>query len=265
MSILIAENLSFAYKPALSLLGRTRKDSKKVLENINLSVNRGDVVALVGQSGSGKSTLLHMLAGYLKPDSGTITIHNTPVTKPSSRCAMMFQNDFLYPWLNIEQNITLGLKITNFSGDIKAKVNSLIDIVNLQDHRTKYPNALSGGQRQRVAFCRGLATNPDIILLDEPFSALDPMTRERLQNTMRKTIKQSQNALVFVSHSIEEVVYMADVVYAIGDGQVLNKVNIDLSPNERQNPSSRAPYKIHLSNLLKKGQNDESLSMLYDI
>ena len=241
-------------------------DGKKdALSDINLDIKKGQIVAFVGESGSGKSTLLHIISGYLKPNSGNAYILGDEIAKPSQRCAVMFQDDFLYPWLTVKQNIKLGLNITKKKVS-NEYVTQLISILGLNELVNKKPNQLSGGQRQRVAFARSLATSPDILALDEPFSALDPHTTLRLQSLIRKTIQDIGKSLLLVSHSIEEVTRMADIVFVLNDGKIIDKLKIPLNEDDRINKDKTKPYEQKINKLLSnKIEGEENVQTLYFI
>lgn len=222
---------------------------KPVLKGINLKIDKGQIVAFVGASGAGKSTLLHIISGYLEPDSGSAQILGNLISKPNKQCAVMFQDDNLFPWLTVQKNIELGLKITG-EKDRKEDIDRLISTLGLSDLVNKKPNQLSGGQRQRVAFARSLATSPDLLALDEPFSALDPHTRLRLQRLVRTTIRNINKSLILVSHSIEEVIRMADIVFVLSAGRITDQIAIPLNESDRVDPTKTRLYAQHISKAL---------------
>lgn len=243
MPLLQAHNIHYHYAP-----------KTPVLSDVSVTLHRGKITALVGQSGCGKTTLLHVLAGYLKPTQGSLKIKGQKANDaPSCDRAVMFQQDYLYPWLSVRDNMALGLVFLgeNTTAQTNAKVDALLNIVNLRDFAHKKPHQLSGGQRQRVAFARCLATDPSLILLDEPFAALDPYTRERLQNRMRQTVLNRKIGLILVSHSVAEVVYMADEVLILKNGTIAQHLTIPLSQEDRQNPEKRIPLENQLSAVFK--------------
>ena len=198
------------------------------LKDIELYIQPGEKIALIGRSGCGKSTLLHMLAGLLIPSEGCVRIHGHQVTKPSAKWNMMFQKPSLYPWMNVRQNAELGL-VFNREKD-PQKIEYLLDMVGLSDKADANVQSLSGGQQQRVALARSLATSPDILLLDEPFSALDAFTRSSLQDEVAQIATQEELTLVIVTHDIDEAVAMADRVLIMADnpGRIIGEMNIDL-------------------------------------
>lgn len=199
-------------------------DNKIILDNINLNIKEGEFVSLLGPSGCGKSTTLKIIAGLLEPDSGDIVFDNNSVLDlPTEKrgAVIVFQDYLLFPHLTVFDNIDFGLKMRKEKKNIrKEKVNKLIELVKLQGYENKYPQALSGGQKQRVAIARGLAIDPKILLLDEPFSNLDI----KLRDDMREFVKEIQEELkittVLVTHDKEEALMMSDRVAIMLDGQI---------------------------------------------
>ncbi|MES9871484.1 MAG: ABC transporter ATP-binding protein [Candidatus Sedimenticola sp. PURPLELP] len=199
------------------------------LKEIELRIKPGEKIALIGRSGCGKSTLLHMLAGLLMPSEGCVRIHAHQVTKPSAKWNMMFQKPSLYPWMNVRQNAELGLV---FAGQKEPeKIDRLLDLVGLTDKAAANVQSLSGGQQQRVALARSLATSPDLLLLDEPFSALDAFTRATLQDEVTQICSQENLTMVMVTHDIDEAVAMADrvLIMSANPGRIVGEMTIDLS------------------------------------
>lgn len=202
----------------------TRADGGKnavyhALSDINFTIERGEFICLLGFSGCGKSTVLNLLAGFLKPTTGTVTIDGEAVEKPSPRYITIFQNYGLLPWKNIRKNVELGLSAKRFSALSKKDKADIADrylsLVGLSDHADKLPCQLSGGQQQRVAIARGLAVSPDILFMDEPFGALDAVTRIRLQDDLLRIVHDEKKTVVFVTHDIEEAVYLADRIFVM--------------------------------------------------
>lgn len=208
-----------------------KKQPHPTLVNINLSVNQGEKIALIGRSGCGKSTLLQMIAGLLIPSDGAVRISGHTVTKPSAKWNMMFQKPSLYPWMTVRENAALGLV---FAGTYKKNpeyVEKLLDMVGLTEHKDKNVQQLSGGQQQRVALARSLATDPDILLLDEPFSALDAFTRTSLQNEVAEICDRSNITLIIVTHDIEEAIAMADrvIIMSHNPGEIVGELHVPLT------------------------------------
>ncbi|XKF15406.1 ABC transporter ATP-binding protein [Halomonas sp. BLK-85] len=188
----------------------------RVLENLVHDIPAGQSTALIGESGCGKSTLLHMLAGLTMPSEGCVRINGRQVTAPHPEWNMMFQRPGLYPWLSVRQNVALGLEFTGQTDNLNARVDEMLQLVGLTDKGDARPQDLSGGQQQRVALARSLAVEPDVILLDEPFSALDAFTRRSLQLEVRQIAQQKNITLVLVTHDIDEALTMGDQVVLMG-------------------------------------------------
>lgn len=186
----------------------------KVLNDINLTVEKGAFAALVGPSGCGKSTILSLIAGLLRPVGGYITFYSEDFSAP--RVGYMLQHDHLLEWRNVYQNITLGLEIQKKKTKENLElVDGLLDKYNLSNVKNQKPSALSGGMRQRIALIRTLAIRPDLLLLDEPFSALDYQTRLTVSKDVHDIIKSEQKTAILVTHDISEAISMADVVFVL--------------------------------------------------
>lgn len=192
----------------------SKEKASLVLENIHLHAEKGEFTSFLGPSGCGKTTLLSVIAGLLKPIEGTVTVDGERITKPTSSIGYMLQQDYLFPWKTIEENITVGLSITKtYSKETKDRVLSLLEEVGLQGTEKQYPRELSGGMRQRAALVRTLATNPKILLLDEPFSALDYQTKLKLEELVFSMLKEYNKTSVLVTHDIEEAIAMSDRIF----------------------------------------------------
>ncbi|WP_019024559.1 MULTISPECIES: ABC transporter ATP-binding protein [unclassified Thioalkalivibrio] len=210
------------------------------LKDIEVTVAPGETVALIGQSGCGKSTLLHMLAGLLLPSDGCVRINGQQVIKPSPRWNMMFQKPSLYPWMTVRKNASLGLIFQGRRKGLKDRIDQLLDTVGLADKAEVNVQSLSGGQQQRVALARSLATDPELLLLDEPFSALDAFTRVALQDEVTRLARERGISVVFVTHDIDEAVAMADRVLVMGSnpGTITAELKVEL-PYPRDRASHR--------------------------
>lgn len=215
-----------------------------VLLEINSVIEPGELIALIGRSGCGKSTLLHMLAGLLMPSEGCVRINGHQVIKPSARWNMMFQKASLYPWMSVEENAALGLI---FSGVSKrkavAQVGELLSMVGLQDKKHAKVQSLSGGQQQRVALARSLATKPDVLLLDEPFSALDAFARASLQEEVPAICHELGITMAMVTHDIDEAVAMAGrvLIMAQKPGRIIDEMRVELPyPRRHMDPRFQA-------------------------
>ncbi|QGZ39702.1 NitT/TauT family transport system ATP-binding protein [Pseudoduganella flava] len=201
------------------------------LKEINLKVPRGQFVCLLGPSGCGKSTLLNAIAGFALPSSGIITADGKLVTGPGPERGMVFQEYALFPWMTVEDNIAFGLQIKGQPRDtVRATVDKLLAMLSLADFRHRYPKDLSGGMRQRVAIARVLALDSPIMLMDEPFGALDALTRRNLQDELLRLWAELKKTIIFVTHSIEEAIYLADriVVMTYRPGTIKRDLIVEL-------------------------------------
>ena len=207
------------------------------LLDIDVTIRAGEQVALIGRSGCGKSTLLHMLAGLLLPTEGCVRIHGRQVTSPSEKWNMMFQKPSLYPWMSVADNVGLGLAFAGRKDP--QRVAYLLELVGLSEKAAANPQSLSGGQQQRVALARSLATSPEVLLLDEPFSALDAFTRSSLQDEVSRIAREQNLTMVMVTHDIDEAVAMADrvLIMAANPGRIVGEIQVELtSPRQRATP-----------------------------
>ena len=195
-----------------------------VIRDISIALQRGGAYALIGKSGIGKSTLLNLIAGFLKPDSGQVTIEGKQVTGPREQTAFLFQELGLFPWQTVFQAVAMPLKIHGNTSDIPARVLSLLAELHLDQHKDKYPHQLSGGERQRVALARTLVGNPDLLLMDEPTSALDAMTKEELQSLILRQTQARNTTLLFVTHDIEEAVLLGQTILILGEDGTLSRL-----------------------------------------
>ncbi|GAE94334.1 ABC transporter [Gracilibacillus boraciitolerans JCM 21714] len=211
--------------------------AEQVLEKVSLSVDRNEVVSLLGESGCGKSTLLNIIGGFEKPSNGTVEIDGNTVTKPSKNCMMLFQNYGLLPWRSVFKNVELGLEGQKLSAkEREERVFHYLNLVGLGDKGQQFPHEMSGGMQQRVAIARALATEPDIILMDEPFAALDTFNRYYLQDELLKIQERSQTTVVLVTHDIDEAIYLSDRIFIMSKnpGKIHREIKIDLSkPRDR--------------------------------
>ena len=203
---IVAEGLSFSYPGGA-------QGGTKALDNINLKVNQGEVMALLGPSGCGKSTLLYLIGGFLTPTSGRITEGGTQVTGPDRRRGIVFQHFALFPWKTVAANIGYGLKRMGMDkATIAEKVQQHIDLVGLTGFENRFPSQLSGGMRQRAAIARTLAIDPAVLLMDEPFGALDALTRQTLQRELLSILAARPKTVIFVTHDVHEAALISDRV-----------------------------------------------------
>jgi NitT/TauT family transport system ATP-binding protein len=183
------------------------------LADIDLAIGRGELVCLLGPSGCGKSTLLNAIAGFVPPSAGQVLVDGAVVAGPGPQRGMVFQEYALFPWMTVAQNVAFGLEIKGLPRpDVQARVTELLTLFGLQEFHDRFPKDLSGGMRQRVALARVLAIDPPILLMDEPFGALDALTRRNLQDELLRIWATFRKTIVFVTHNIEEAIYLADRV-----------------------------------------------------
>lgn len=200
-------------------VGKQYGNGTYAVKDVDLHIDSGEFVAIVGPSGCGKSTLLRMIAGFENITEGEIKVETRPVTGPGPDRGVVFQDYGLFPWLTVEENIAYGPKEAGYPRpEVERLVDKYINLVGLKLFAKKFPKELSGGMQQRVAIARVLANTPAVMLMDEPFGALDALTREQLQNQLSKIQKELGITVVFVTHSIEEAVYLADRVVVMADG-----------------------------------------------
>ncbi|MBS4214820.1 MULTISPECIES: ABC transporter ATP-binding protein [Neobacillus] len=204
------------------------RDVTHVLNNIDLHVKNGEFITIIGPSGCGKSTLLKAMAGLDIEYSGEIKLDGERVTGASIRQGVIFQEPRLFPWLTVERNIAASLPLTN--SEVKQNVDKLIKLVRLEGFEKAYPKELSGGMAQRVSIARALLRKPKILLLDEPFGALDAFTRSHMQDALLDIWKEEKTSMVFVTHDIDEAIYLGNkvIIMSARPGTIQNIINIDL-------------------------------------
>jgi NitT/TauT family transport system ATP-binding protein len=196
---------------SMSFSGKRPQERIDVLRSVGLEVQQGEFVCIVGPSGCGKSTLLNLVAGFIKPTKGSILVQGSPVVGPDPKRIFVFQENGVFPWLTVEQNVGFGLA-RRAETDRRKIVQHYVQMVGLTGFEKAYPRELSGGMRQRVEIARALAANPEIIYMDEPFGALDFMTRMKMRADLTRIWQEEQKTVLFVTHDIEEAVQLADRV-----------------------------------------------------
>jgi NitT/TauT family transport system ATP-binding protein len=218
-----------------------------VLDGIELGVAEGEIVGLLGRSGSGKSTLLRLISGLLAPNSGVITYQGQPVSGPAPGIAMVFQSFALFPWLTVLDNVQIGLEALGLPDQqIRQRALAAIDLIGLDGFESAYPRELSGGMRQRVGFARALVVHPNILLMDEPFSALDVLTAETLRTDFLDLWCEGRlpiKGVILVTHNIEEAALMCDriLVFSTNPGRIVSEIKVDLpKPRDRLDPAFQA-------------------------
>jgi NitT/TauT family transport system ATP-binding protein len=217
-----------------------------VLDDVELSLAQGQIVGLLGRTGSGKSTLLRLIAGLALPVSGEVTYLGEPVTGPAPGIAMVFQSFALFPWLTVLENVQLGLEALGLpEPEIRTRALAAIDLIGLDGYESAYPRELSGGMRQRVGFARALVVHPNILLMDEPFSALDVLTAETLRTDFLELWGEGKlpiKGVLLVTHNIEEAVLMCDriLLFSTNPGRIIRDIAVDLKqPRNRLDPQFR--------------------------
>jgi NitT/TauT family transport system ATP-binding protein len=228
------------------LTKRFGSDAPLVLDRIDLAVRHNEFVALLGRSGCGKSTLLNLVAGLLEPSAGEVRVKGRPVTGPGEGKGMVFQQHALFPWLSAQGNVEFGSKSRGVpAGERRDRAQKLLELVGLRGFEDRYPAELSGGMQQRVAIARALALDPDILLMDEPFGALDEFTRIEMQDELLRVWSSRKKTVLFVTHSIWEALVLADrvVVLASGPGRIAAVLDVALPrPRQRTDPHLIALY-----------------------
>ncbi len=217
----------------IELIYHSPKSETHAIKNLNFTVKSGEFISIVGPSGSGKTTLLSMIAGILKPTQGQITISGIKVSSVTDQVGYMFQRDNLFEWINIWNNVTLGLKFKNRNtNENREYAKNLLEKYGLKDFISHYPSELSGGMRQRVALIRTLTTRPQLLLLDEPFSALDYQTRLAVQDDVYSIIKNENKTAILVTHDIGEAIALSNriIILSSRPGSVKKIINLKFDP-----------------------------------
>lgn len=220
----VAENLTVEYELIRD------KQVMVALWNASLTIKPGEFLVLVGPSGCGKTTFINVIAGLIRASSGRVLCGGNPVTGPGPERAMVFQEHALLPWRTVTSNVKFGLELQGRKADAEEKSKHYINMVGLKGFEHALPYELSGGMRQRVGLARALATEPAVLLLDEPFGALDALTREMMQTEFAKILAQTRQTVIFVTHSIDEAITMGDriVVMTAGPGRIKEILDVDL-------------------------------------
>jgi NitT/TauT family transport system ATP-binding protein len=257
-ALITARDVTAAYE---NVRARTRLIA---LRDVSLDIAEGEFVAIVGPSGCGKTTFLNMVAGFIKPVTGSLKVRGQDVEGPGPDRAMVFQDYALMPWRSVERNVRFGIEIRAGRAEraeIADRVQRTIELVGLGGFERAYPHELSGGMRQRVGIARALVSEPDILLMDEPFAAIDAMTREGMQAELERIIAKTRQTVVFITHSIDEAIQLADRVVVISQrpGCVREVVDVDL-PRSRFDTDAKSSTRFieireHVWSLLR----DEAL------
>jgi NitT/TauT family transport system ATP-binding protein len=244
---------------------RTRRASVHALDNVSLNVREGEFVCLVGPSGCGKSTLLNIVAGLEMPDSGQVLADGKPVSGPGRERMMMFQESALFPWLDVMDNLLFGLKLKpNLRRRERREVAQYyLHLVGLEKFVSANIHELSGGMKQRVALARALAPNPRVLLMDEPFAALDAITREQLYGDIQEIWQKRRKTILFVTHNVREAVCLGDrvVLFSPHPGRIQEQFAVDLPRPRDINSVELAKYSTEIRNALKRYLNTETAAV----
>lgn len=228
------KNVSYTYE--------TNTRPIKALDNIDLQINKGEFICVLGPSGCGKSTLLKVIAGYIKPTTGSCLMHGETIIGPDWHRGVVFQSPTLYPWMSVRRNVEFGPRMKGLPPeDVKRIANRFLEQVELIDYSEKATFELSGGMKQRVALARALANEPEVILMDEPFGALDALTRVNMQNFIRKIWKKNNSTIFMITHDIDEAMSLGTrvVVMSKSPGKILKEFNVDFTYAAIENKHGR--------------------------
>ncbi|TMD42482.1 MAG: ABC transporter ATP-binding protein [Chloroflexi bacterium] len=239
----------------------TRQGQVQALERISVTVPDGQFACIVGPSGCGKSTLLMVAAGLVEPTEGEVLVDGSPTSQPGADRGMVFQSYSLYPWLSVRRNIEFGLEMKKTpKADRERRSNELIRLMKLDGFADAYPKALSGGMKQRAAIARALANDPQVLLMDEPFGALDAQTRQIMQEMLTDIWQRYRKTVLFVTHDIEEAIFLGDVIYVMTNrpGRIRTTLQVDL-PRPRTFEMVSSPQFAGLRNQVVGIIHEESL------
>ena len=228
----------------------TGADEFTALRDLTLDIADGEIVTVVGPSGCGKSTALNMVAGLIPNSSGEVLVDGRPVSGPGPDRGVIFQQYALFPWLTVRENVEFGLKLKGLGREERRKrAMHYLGLVGLQDFAEAYPKTLSGGMKQRCAIARAYAVNPSVLLMDEPFGALDALTRVKLQNQLLDTWSKDRRTVMFITHDVDEAVFIANrvVVLAANPGRLQEIIDVDL-PYPRDDEVRLSPEFMEIRN-----------------
>lgn len=244
---------------------RSRNQSTLALDSVSLTVREGEFVCLVGPSGCGKSTLLNIIAGLELPDAGKVSTDGKPITGPGSDRLVMFQESALFPWLDVLGNVLFGLKLKPGlkPGEREEVARFYLKLVGLEEFHRASIHELSGGMKQRVALARALAPNPRVLLMDEPFAALDAMTREQLYGDLQRIWQERRKTIVFVTHNVREAACLGDrvVLFSPHPGRIREQFTIDLPRPRDINSVDLARYSSAITRSLKQVLHPETMEV----
>ena len=238
----------------------TDDSSTVAIEDFSIDIDRGELISIVGPSGCGKTTLLRMIAGLLDPTAGSITINGKECKGPGPDRGMVFQDYALFPWRSVRKNVEFGMEVNGMSKeDRRKRADKLLDVVGLEKFADARVHELSGGMKQRVAIARALATHPDVILMDEPFGALDAQIRNLMQEELVRVIQKTNQTVIFITHSVDEAVYLSDRIVVLTKRPAQIKEIVDIPwerPRDRASPEFTALRKKILEELRSENVMD---------
>lgn len=255
--LIVLQGISKAY-------GDRRGHQVTAVEDFNLEVRRGEFVCIVGSSGCGKTTVINMVAGFVKPSTGSIRLHGDDIRGVDPRCGMLFQQYALFPWLTVLGNVEFGLKMRGMPAAERHQVaRRYLKLVGLEKFEHHWPSQLSGGMKQRVSLARVLANDPEILLMDEPFAALDAMTRQVLQDELLRIVEANHKTTLFITHSIDEALILSDrvIVMSARPGRVKRIVENDL-PRPRRAEVQLSKRYLELKTLIWESVQEEVVAGL---
>jgi NitT/TauT family transport system ATP-binding protein len=244
----------------VSLFYRSKNAEVHALDNVSLAATGREFVALLGPSGCGKSTMLKLVAGLVPASSGTIRVNGQPIKGPTPSIGIVFQSPLLMAWRTVLQNVLLQIEIRDLRvADYRAAARDLIRLVGLDGFEDAHPHQLSGGMQQRVGLCRALIHDPDLLIMDEPFGALDAMTREQMNAELQRIWIERQKTVLFITHSISEAVYLADRVLVMSPrpGRIVGEIAVDL-PRPRTVATTELPAFVELTREVRRHLNTAS-------
>lgn len=252
----VAEGESFIHIRNLTKVYKRDEKETVAIENFDLDIKKGELISIVGPSGCGKTTILRMIAGLLEPTSGSIDIAGRPCTKPGPDRGMVFQDFALMPWRSVIRNVELGMEIEGVPKvERRERAEKYLEIVGLENFKDSRINELSGGMKQRVGIARALVNHPDVLLMDEPFGALDAQTRNLMQAGLIKVLQKTDQTIIFVTHSVDEAVYLSDRIVVLTKRPAKIKEIVDVPwprPRDRASPEFTALRKKILEELEKE-------------
>jgi NitT/TauT family transport system ATP-binding protein len=233
----------------------TAQGSVTALRDLNLHVEEGEFVCVVGASGSGKSTLLRLVAGLEQPTAGIVTVDYQPVIGPGADRGMVFQDYTLYPWMTVQKNVEFGLKLQGVEAKSRREQASYyIEMVGLIDSAQALPKQLSGGMQQRVAIARALTSQPKILLMDEPFGALDVQTKESMQQFLLELWERTQTSILMITHDVREAVFLAQRIYVMSDrpGTIKAEIAVNLGPQRTEATRQQPMFKQYQDRVIEQ-------------